>query len=48
MNEQDLIKKQLETLKSAKRTANSNVCLQTISVISEYFDTPKSINETSK
>jgi hypothetical protein len=48
MNEQDLIKKQLEALKAAKRTMNSNLCIQTISVISEYFDVPKSINETSK
>lgn len=48
MNEQDYIKKQLEALRSAKRTKNSTLCLQIISVINEYFDVPKSINETSK
>lgn len=46
--EQDILKKQLEALNEAKRSKNVAVCDQTITVINEYFDLPKSTNETSK
>jgi hypothetical protein len=48
MNQQDFVKKQLESLKNAKRGKNVELCLEIIGILNEYFDYPHKNSEISK